>query len=232
MKISLFFFFLFTIILTELDRNFIIRFSIINYYINNFPNRIIYGINNSINKLFMKKYIFDHNILKFNKFLISNRRHIENSFNESRRKNLKIEIVVSNKYSQLEPDNKYRCIFFKLFNKNNDKNLEYFPIINTLLKNYKNIRNCFFSIMEHKKELSYHRGPDSGILRYHFPIIVKKNSCYLEIMGKKMYNDKPILFDDTYPHKLVKNDDSLRVVLICDIDNPYSIFHPHTITYK
>ena len=46
-------------------------------------------------------------------------------------------------------------------------------------------------------------------------------------MGKKLFYDKPFLFDDTYPHKLQKNDDTKRVVLIIDIDNPYSFFHIH-----
>ena len=39
------------------------------------------------------------------------------------------------------------------------------------------------------------------------------------------------MFDDTYPHKLVKLDNSLRVILICDIENPYSLFHPHKLFY-
>ena len=44
-------------------------------------------------------------------------------------------------------------------------------------------------------------------------------------MGKKLYNHNPILFDDTYPHKLEKIDNSLRVVLIIDVMNPFSFLH-------
>ena len=31
--------------------------------------------------------------------------------------------------------------------------------------------------------------------------------------------------------KLVKIDNTLRVVLICDVENPYSLFYPHKLFF-
>ena len=231
MKILIFFFLLLSI-LAEFDRNFIIRPSIKNYYITNFPHRIVFGINNTLNKLLTKKYIFDINVIEFNNFLYINRKNLINSFYSYKRNNIPLEIKASNTSAMLENDDRYKYILFKNYKKEiNYKNLKYFPIIKILLKKYNSIKTCFFSIMDHKKIIPYHRGPNSGYLRYHFPIIVNPYSCYLEIMGTKKYNHNPILFDDTYPHKLVKIDNTLRVVLICDVENPYSLFHPHNLFF-
>lgn len=84
------------------------------------------------------------------------------------------------------------------------------------------------SIMNSKKCIPFHRGPYNGILRCHFPIHVDNpNKSYIQVMNKKLFYTKPFIFDDTYPHKLIKKDLGLRCVLILDIDNPYSPFLCH-----
>ena len=82
--------------------------------------------------------------------------------------------------------------------------------------------------MEKKIKIDYHKGPYNGVLRYHFPIIVEDiDKCYLEVLNKKIKYDSPFIFDDTFPHQLIKEDDTYKVVLIIDVDNPYSYYFKH-----
>ena len=214
------------IVLCEIDRNSMIKYTLYDYYIEGFPKKILFGIHNTIYRMYNNQYTFDPSILKFNDFLKKNKNKIKENYLNS---NKNIEVIAHTTSNMLEKDNDYKYINFQFCGKPNINNLKEFPIINELLRNNKEIQTCFFSIMKAKKEIPYHRGPYSGYLRYHLPIIIKPNTSYIQIFDKKIDNKKEILFDDTYPHKLVKTDDSLRVVLICDIENPYSLFYPHKL---
>tara|TARA_B100001057_G_scaffold262098_1_gene262322 strand:- start:151 stop:507 length:357 start_codon:yes stop_codon:yes gene_type:complete len=113
----------------------------------------------------------------------------------------------------------------------NNINVNYFPVIKQLLQSYPKIYSCFISVMEQNKYIPFHRGPYNGFLTYHFPIITnseKLNDSYLEIMGQRLYSNQSFLFDNTYPHRLIKNNSNLRVILMCEIENPYLCwFKPH-----
>jgi len=215
---------LIVLVLCEIDRNSMIKYTLYEYYIEGFPKKILFGIHNTIYRMYNHHYTFDPNILKFNKFLKENRDNIKENYLNS---NKNIEVVAHTTSNMLEKDDNYKYITFQFCGKPNVENLREFPIIKKLLKENKEIQTCFFSIMKAKKNIPYHRGPYSGYLRYHIPIIIKPDTCYIQIFDKKLDYKKEFLFDDTYPHKLVKTDDSLRVVLICDIQNPYSLFYPH-----
>ena len=210
----------------EIDRNAYMYKSIFDFYYRSFPNDILYGIHNSIYKIYNSKMIFDPTNMIFNKYLVKNKSKILDEYLKV--ENTNIEIYAHNHSSQLKKDFNYKYIFLKLGRKLFTDNLKHFPTIETFLKKHNNIKTCFFSIMNKRKIIPYHMGPSNSILRYHLPIIMSNpKECYIEVMGKKLFYDKPFLFDDTYPHKLQKNDDSKRVVLIIDIDNPHSFFHIH-----
>ena len=214
------------ILLCELDRNSMIPYTLYNYYTVGFPKNILFGIHNTIYRMYNHNYVFDPNILKFNTFLKKHKDQIKHNYLSS---NKDIQVIAHTTSDMLEEDYTYKYIQLQFCGTPNLENLKHFPIINKLLKDHKEIQTCFFSIMEAKKIIPYHRGPYSGYLRYHIPIIIKDDSCYIQIFDKKLDYKKEFLFDDTYPHKLVKKDNSLRVVLICDIENPYSPFHPHKL---
>lgn len=214
--------------LIESDRTYIIPHELYSYYIQFFPKQILYGIHNTLQRLRTHKCIYNTDNIKLTKFLEKNKKNILNEFYTHRNKS---EIMAHNTTTMLKKDKNYRYIFFKMENKLNKDNCSKFQCINNLLKLHPNIKTCFLSIMYNKKTIPYHRGPYNGLLRYHFPLIVKPNSSYLEVMGRKLDYSSSFMFDDTYPHKFVKLDNSVRVVLICDIENPYSLFHPHKLFY-
>ena len=222
------FFIILLILILEIDRNFIITFKLYNYYIRFFPKQIIFGIHNTIQRFREKKFIYDVTSLKLTLFLENSKKQLINDYIKFR--NI-TEIYAHTTTDLLKKDFNYKYIFFKTLDKLYIDNCKKFSEINLLLKKFTNIKTCFLSIIYKQKIIPYHRGPYNGLLRYHFPLIIKPNTTYLEIMGKKIYYNKPFMFDDTYPHKLVKLDNSLRVILICDIENPYSLFHPHKLFY-
>lgn len=215
-------------VLIELDRNYIIPHSLYTYYIQFFPKQLLFGIHNSIQRIITKQCIYKTDTMDLTRFLQKNRKTMLKEFYKYRKAT---EIMAHKTSTMLIKDKNYRYIFFKMENKLNKDNCKKFSSIQKLLSQHLNIKTCFLSIMYDKKTIPYHRGPYNGLLRYHFPLVVNSNSSYLEVMGKKLNYSSSFMFDDTYPHKLVKSDNSLRIVLICDIENPYSLFHPHKLFY-
>ena len=214
--------------LIESDRTYIIPHSIYSYYIQFFPKQILYGIHNTLQRLIADKYIYTTDNKQLTKFLEKNKKSILKEFYKYRNQS---QIMAHSTSAMLSTDKNYKYIFFKMENQLNKDNCNKFKSINNLLKCHPNIKTCFLSIMYNRKIIPYHRGPYNGLLRYHYPLIVKPNSSYLEVMGNRLDYSSPFMFDDTYPHKFVKSDNSIRIVLICDIENPYSLFHPHKLFY-
>jgi len=229
MKYIIIFILLFLVlILCENDRKYKIKHSIISYYINNFPNQIYFGIHNSIYRWYYpnKEYsIYDFSIENelntIKESIISDYYNYKNSVLE----------YAHDTSAMLEKDYNYKYIRLLFLGKSNT-NLQYFNTLTKFLMKNKNIKTCFMSILEGKKTIPYHRGPYNGMLRYHYPLIIEDfNDCYIEVLGKKYKYNQSFVFDDTYPHQLVKNSNSLRVVLIMDIDNPYSLYPLHKLFY-
>lgn len=219
------------LVFLEQDRNFIISHNFKKYYIKYFPQQIFIGLHNSLIRLISNKSIYSvHQYVKFDSYLWKHQSLIKKQFESYHQLNLPKYFAHQNSHL-INYDTSYWLLNFKFFNKIYDSNLEYFSVIKQLLAKNSNIKTCFLSVMEQAKFIPYHRGPYNGLLRYHFPIITNlenEDDSYLEIMGKKLYSNQSFLFDDTYPHRLIKNNLDLRVVLICDIENPcLSWFKPH-----
>lgn len=211
--------------LCELDRNFMIKYDFYSYYYENFPKQILNGIHNSTYRMYEYKPQFNLNNFEFHKYLLINKNKLLDEFNNVHKDNFE---YAHNTSKLLNKNNEYKYLRIKFYDKIFENNLKNFETLKIMLQKYKNIRTCFFSIMEKKITIPYHRGPYNGVLRYHYPLIVKDiDNCYLEVLGKKFSYKNSFIFDDTFPHKLIKKDDSYKVVLIMDIDNPYSLFFNH-----
>lgn len=212
--------------LCEIDRNFLLDYKFKSYYYDNFPISILNGIHNSIYRFYENRILYDPINFDFHKYIIHKKNDLLIEFNNNKDK-VNIELAHETS-SLLNKDMNYKYIRFKHYNKNFDENIKHFSIIKNLLLNYPNIQTCFFSIMESKIKIDYHKGPYNGVLRYHLPLIVDNiDNCYLEIVNKKVKYNSPFIFDDTFPHQLIKKDDTYKVVLIMDVDNPYSLFFKH-----
>ncbi len=212
--------------LCEIDRNFMLLYDFKSYYFDNFPISILNGIHNSIYRFYENRILYNVNEFEFHNFLMLNKSNLLMDFNKNIN-DFNYEYA-HNTTDILDFNKDYKYIRFKQYKFNYTYNLNSCQIIKTLLSKFNNIQTCFFSIMEKKITIKYHKGPYNGVLRYHFPLIVNNlDECYLEVINKKIKYDSPFIFDDTFPHQLVKKDDSYKVVLIIDVDNPYSYYFKH-----
>lgn len=208
----------------EHDRTFYITHNPYNFYIKHFPQQIGYGIFNTYFRNINNTFLFKSNHMLHEYFLNIYHHKIKREIETSGADILKISIPTHSISPDLPKNDAYRIILFKKFNYVNIEMLTKFPSIQEYLGYNRNVKTCFLSIMNDKVLVDWHRGTTNLYLRHHYPIILHKNyECFLEIV----YNNKkykidyknPFLFDDTYPHRLVKNDIHLRVVLISDITN-------------
>jgi aspartate beta-hydroxylase/beta-hydroxylase len=90
-----------------------------------------------------------------------------------------------------------------------------------------NLMQAFFSIMDPGKNIPLHEGPYLGYIRYHLALHVpKENQPFIEINGVKHTWEEgvPILFDDSWPHKVVNHATDYRAVLIVDVLRPLPFF--------
>ena len=116
----------------------------------------------------------------------------------------------------------YEVIYLKFFNII-EKNAKLFPKLHSIIKNMNNAPIIYFAIMKGKTYLKPHRAFYNGVLRYHYPIIIHPNDkSFIQINGIKKYwkENEPFLFDDTYEHFVIKNNNYTRVILIIDFLRP------------
>lgn len=78
---------------------------------------------------------------------------------------------------------------------------------------------AFFSTLHPKSTIAAHYGPCNLRLRCHFPLIVPKGDCGMEV-GDEIVRwevGKPVLFDDCFQHKVWNETNEERVLLLFDI---------------
>ena len=180
------------------------------------------SILNYLIKMTTKTVIFDHKSLyihhklklKHNAIL----KEFENNFQHYKLTN---PGVFSSSFN--ETNNKYGYLFINYYGQTNTTN---FPILSKLIEN-ENIHTCFYSVIDGKKKIPTHTGPNAGLLRYHYTLYSPNlEKDYLKVNNKRLHwtEKDGFLFDDTYPHKLVKKSDGVRVSLIMDIKRPLPFY--------
>ena len=191
----------------------------------------IYKYKENYKKIFLTSLIYLCNLNKvfYSCSKIPEHRLFRDNFNEIREEFLQNKIKARKWY---EYDNtfgkqeNYEVIYLKFFNII-EKNVKLFPKLYEIIKNMDNALIVYFAIMKGKTYLKPHRAFYNGVLRYHYPIIVHpKDQSFIQINGIKKYwkENEPFLFDDTYEHFVIKNNDYTRVILIIDFLRPLPKF--------
>jgi beta-hydroxylase len=100
------------------------------------------------------------------------------------------------------------------------------PETTRLIEAIPGIKTAFFSILAPRKHLPEHRGPYSGVLRYHLGLIVprQKEACRIRVDSEVAHweEGRSVVFDDTYMHEVWNDTDEERVVLFVDFARPLS----------
>ena len=125
------------------------------------------------------------------------------------------------RYISFSDNIRWETFFFKIYGNWITENCKLCPNTYKLMKNMKNIKTAFFSILPPGKKLNPHVGPFKGILRYHLGLIVpkEKDKCFILVNGKKKTwkEGESFMFDDTYLHEVKNNTNETRVILFLDI---------------
>jgi aspartate beta-hydroxylase len=89
-----------------------------------------------------------------------------------------------------------------------------------------NMIQAFFSILDPAKSVPEHEGPYLGYLRYHLAVRVPKVDPPKLIVNSRDYvwkEGEAVLFDDSWPHRVVNDSKELRAVLIVDVRRPLPV---------
>jgi aspartyl/asparaginyl beta-hydroxylase (cupin superfamily) len=96
------------------------------------------------------------------------------------------------------------------------------PATTEALKQIPGVLNAFFSILQPGVYIPPHRGPYSGILRYHLGVIIPAGDVAIRVDQTICHwqEGKSLFFDDSFEHEAWNRTDSLRVVLFVDLVRP------------
>ena len=215
------------IFILESDRTLYLSHTPYDYYVKFFPIQPLNGLHNTLYRSYTPHIMYPVSGFPVHKSLMDNQESVIAEINKFDYDGLVEMSNAAHKDMDALPKSDYH--YLKLyFYGYREPNLDQFPVLSETLARHPEIQTMFLSIMKGRQTVPYHRGSYNGVLRYHFPI-TKSTDSYMEILGSRLEAHRPFVFDDTYPHKLEKTSpDTTRIVLIIDIDNPYTPFPlPH-----
>jgi len=131
---------------------------------------------------------------------------------------------ISPDQKDISTDNKWKTFFFFAYGLRSEDNLRRCPKTAALLNRIPGAKTAFFSILTGRKHIPEHTGPYKGVIRYHLGLIVPENkeSCRIRVGDTIAHwqEGESMFFDDTFPHEVWNDTDSIRVVLFMDIIRP------------
>jgi beta-hydroxylase len=92
-----------------------------------------------------------------------------------------------------------------------------------LLQSIPSVKVATFVELPAGAELSAHRDPFAGWLRYHLGLATPNDSrCFIEVDGERhtWRDGHATIFDETYIHWAINGTASSRIVLLCDVERP------------
>jgi beta-hydroxylase len=121
-------------------------------------------------------------------------------------------------------DDKWKTYMLYAYGRKITENCSRCPQTTRLLETIPGMKTAFFSILGPRKHIPEHRGPYTGVLRYHLGLIVprQKEACRIRVGSEVAHweEGRSVVFDDTYPHEVWNETDEERVVLFVDFTRP------------
>ncbi|WP_201298326.1 aspartyl/asparaginyl beta-hydroxylase domain-containing protein [Nocardia sp. CY41] len=124
----------------------------------------------------------------------------------------------------LTNDDKWKSYFFYGYGFRSDVNCARCPNTARIVSQIPGMKTAFFSILLPDKHLPAHRGPYSGVLRYHLGLRIPEpgDGCRLRVDKdiRHWEEGSSLIFDDTYDHEAWNDTSHVRVVLFVDFVRP------------
>jgi beta-hydroxylase len=98
------------------------------------------------------------------------------------------------------------------------------PVTCAVLEQIPQLQAAMFSILEPGKDIPPHRGPYSGVLRYHLGLQIPEPPllCGITVAGETRHwqEGQSLVFDDSHLHHAWNHSTEVRVVLFVDFERP------------
>jgi aspartyl/asparaginyl beta-hydroxylase (cupin superfamily) len=123
----------------------------------------------------------------------------------------------------IDADKHWRVFMLYMLGYRPEANRALCPETCRILDGIPTLVQAFFSILDPGKNIPLHEGPYLGYLRYHLGLRVPANNPPRILVNGQPHvwqEGKAVMFDDSHPHQVINNSDSLRVVLIIDVERP------------
>jgi aspartyl/asparaginyl beta-hydroxylase (cupin superfamily) len=121
------------------------------------------------------------------------------------------------------PEKSWKVFMLYMMGEFSPEALKSCPQTCSFLKQIPGIYQCFFSILDPRKNIPAHNGAYRGYLRYHLGLKVPTvNPPYIRIKDQHYTwtETGSVLFDDSWNHQVINNCDLERVILVVDIYRP------------
>jgi ornithine lipid ester-linked acyl 2-hydroxylase len=124
----------------------------------------------------------------------------------------------------LTNDTGWKTYFFFGYGVEFDKSIARCPETARLLRQIPGMTSAMFSILSPGKRIPPHRGPYSGVLRYHLALMVPEPAerCGIRVGNEVRHwtEGRSLVFDDVFEHEVWNDTDRVRVVLFVDFKRP------------
>ena len=117
----------------------------------------------------------------------------------------------------------WKTFFFYAYGHRAEKNSARCPQTARLLSRIPGMKTAMFSILGPGKHIPEHRGPYSGVLRYHLGLIVPEpGRCRIRVGNdtRSWHEGKSLIFDDSHLHEVWNDSEFHRTVLFVDFVRP------------
>src|SRR5580692_11408114 len=131
------------------------------------------------------------------------------------------EIMREQEAISINDNRDWRLFVLKAYGVSCPKNMEACPRLAAIVTAVPSVLSASISFMAPRKHIPSHRGPFRGVIRFYLGISVPlhadgRPAAVLKVDGKeyRVGNGEWLLWDDTYPHEVLNDSDTVRSVLV------------------
>lgn len=118
-------------------------------------------------------------------------------------------------------DQRWKVYLFRFYMIDMENNRSQCPTTSRLIDRVPGMTSAMFSILEPGKHIPPHRGPFSGVIRYHLGLHIPSpaGSTRIRVDNEiRLWEEgKSLLFDDTFVHEVWNDSNDYRAVLFLDV---------------
>ncbi|HLZ79367.1 MAG TPA: aspartyl/asparaginyl beta-hydroxylase domain-containing protein [Sphingomonas sp.] len=129
---------------------------------------------------------------------------------------------ISPDHRRIAPSDSWRCFFLVAYGTRIERNIAHCPQTTAVLDQVPGLNSGFFSILKPGTHIPQHRGVTKGLMTCHLGLQVPQGPLRMEVGGETLgwAEGEALLFDDTWPHEVWNDTDSVRIVLLVQFERP------------